>query len=408
MRGAFGAAASANLVAAALGMVFWVLAARSLDPSDIGAAGAVIALCVGLGSAATGGLHQVLLRVLPGHCDPQRLLAVASVSVAVAAAVLGAGAAALGLAGDTVVAAPLVVALGAALWAVFTMQDGVLLALSQLRLLVAGNLANAVGKIVLVVIVLGTLTGPASASQLVIAWLIPLAVVVPTVAVISRRRSGERSHDAASPIGVTRGHLGSEYLSSLSTLAVTSGVPVLLASVAGVKLAGTGYPVWMLFVAADAVGSMLASTVVVAVAAGRRSLQASLLDTRILLGCAAAAAAVAAFAAPAVLAVLGSDHSAAVGMLRWCILATLIRAFAHLALAACRVRRSHLRLVTAQAGFAGVALIGALVAARAGSLDGVGAAVAAAALTGLILAVVPVPQLSPYRLARGPLAEVSP
>jgi hypothetical protein len=364
----FGPAAAANLVASVLGVAWWVLAARQHSPSDLGVAGATIALATGLGTAATGGLYQVLLRVLPGRADARRVLWKAQGAAALLAATAGALAGAAGLGGGALPWPALTLALGAALWAVFAMQDAVLLALRAPSALFASNVTNAVAKLGLVAALAG------SASGIVWSWLLPLAALVPVIGVVSHRLAAQRAPAVTTTRATPARHVGAEYVSSLSTLAVISGVPVIVAAVANPTLAGLAVTTWALFVAAEAASSILAGSVMVTVASGHRTLAESLrsLAPALLPGLAAAAAAV--VLAPTVLAAFGPAYAAATGMLRLLVVAMVVRLAAHLGFAALRVGGRFVRLVFAQGTFAAVTLVGATVAASANSLTGLGMA----------------------------------
>jgi O-antigen/teichoic acid export membrane protein len=386
----FGPAAAANLVASGLGVLWWVVAARQYSPADLGIAGATIAAATGIGTAATGGLYQVLLRVLPSTRHPRRILWQAHAATAAIAATIGALVGAVGLVAGSLPLPPVTLAVAAALWAAFAMQDAVLLALRVPSTLFVSNVANAVAKLALVVALAGTANG------IVWSWLLPLAVLVPIIGAVSLRLADRLTPSAghdddgdrrAATDGRPRvRHVGAEYVSSLCTLAVTAGVPVLVVSLANPTLAGLAVTTWALFVAAEAASSILAGSVVVTVSSGHRNLHGALrpLAWAILPVGAAIVAAVA--LAPVILAAFGPAYAAATGMLRVLVLAMLVRLAAHLAHAVLRLAGRLQRLVAAQAAFAGFTLTGIAIAASSGNLTAAGLATLAGATAGAAIA----------------------
>jgi O-antigen/teichoic acid export membrane protein len=382
----FGPAALANFITAGLGVLWWVAAARSYQPAELGVAGATIALATGVGTAATGGMYQVLLRVLPGHAEAQRLLWRASAAAAAIAAVVGALAGAAGLGATTFPMPAVTLAVAAALWAVFALQDAVLLALRAPAALLASNVTNAVAKLALVVALAG------SAHGIVWSWLLPLAVLVPAIGIVSHRIAGRRPATQRRPPTPLH-QVGAEYASSLATLAVLSGVPVLVAATVAPAIAGLAITTWALFIAADAACAILAGSVVVTVSGGQRSLGDALRSLRAgalpLLGATVAAVAF----APVVLAVFGPAYAPATGMLRLLVVAMLVRLVAHLGFAALRLAGQFTRLVVAQVSFAATTLAGVTLATATNSsgtatatLTGIGVAAVVGAITAATLA----------------------
>lgn len=170
-----------SVLTSALGFAFWVVAARTMSKTDVGIGGAAVAALVLLGNASTLGLRNALPRFLPTAGKQTSQLILRSYG-AVAAAGLVVGA--LFVAGARVWAPELAALhsgileralfIGAvAIWAVFILQDSVLIGLRHATWVPIENFAYAAGKLGLLVVIASS-----GSWALLIAWVIPALLVI--------------------------------------------------------------------------------------------------------------------------------------------------------------------------------------------------------------------------------------
>ena len=171
-----------GVLTSVLGFAFWVVAARVLSTDDVGTGTALVAALVLLANISSLGLRNAFPRFIPiAGATTARLVRRGYIVCASLAAVLAIGfavgtptwAPSLGLLHDHPFgAAGFVIA--AAGWTIFILQDSVLTGLRRASWVPLENLVYAVGKIVLLVLVVST--GP---------WALLLAWAVPAIAVLA-------------------------------------------------------------------------------------------------------------------------------------------------------------------------------------------------------------------------------
>ncbi len=249
------AAMSASLlgtyaVTSALGVLFWVVAARQFPLGSVGVAGAAVALMMLLGTLGTCGLGTLLIARLPAVDRGQRRLLVRTALV-----VAGAGGAVLAVVVPFVAITvagvsdlrPVAGAPGvAALFAVGTAVMAVSMVLDQAVLtLGSGNLQlerNTVASVVKLVALLGLVAlGESGGMAVFLAWTIGVAVTLPLV---GWRTRGGLEHDHSTrlvDLSVLRG-LGGQAVSHHSlNLALQVPLQLLpLIVLAGVSAEGNG------------------------------------------------------------------------------------------------------------------------------------------------------------------------
>lgn len=157
--------------------VFWAVVNRSVSTEMAARAGAVLAAVNLAGGVAQANLQAMFQRVVPAHPRPARFVARGYLAVAAASAGLGLVAVAactwvvgsLGFVTDDPVLTVSLVA-GAVVTALFAIQDGVLGAMRRFLAVPASNAVSSLGRVVLVAI------WHDSVVQVVLAWLVPMAV----------------------------------------------------------------------------------------------------------------------------------------------------------------------------------------------------------------------------------------
>ncbi len=183
-----------SFATSAVGVGYWLVAARHLDRAELGRDAATLSLV--MLAAALGGLDwpNALPRYLPcAGSRARRFVGAVQASAVGLAVVVGlvlvvvASRSAPDLA--HLVRSPSQLAVFAAavvVWSAFSLQDAVLIGLGRERWLLVGNLAFALGKLgVLVVVVAGSMT----TNPVVMSWIVPALVMVVVVQVMVVRPS---------------------------------------------------------------------------------------------------------------------------------------------------------------------------------------------------------------------------
>ncbi len=376
----FGPAASSLMVASGLGFVYWVVAARLYTPEQVGTSGATISLISGIGIASSGGLYAVLLRALAAHGDPRRLHLMTCAAVAAVAGVVGLVVGLFHVGHASLSFAWLWFALLSAAWALFTLQDAILISLRRTTVLFMSNVGFGVAKLVLLV------AFAAAARGIVASWAIPLVIVVPIIAVLADRTIARLPSRAIDPFTVTTEHVATEYVSAIAVVMINSAVPVIVSSLRGGVFAGVVYVCWMLYIAADSLGTILSSVVVSSATEHDLSAARAVASARSAIPAIGGTLLAGIVFAPAILKIFGGNYSDAVGLLRLVLLAVLIRMAGNLGLAGLRVNRQFRRLAVAQMVSAVVTIVGVAIAAAHHSLAGIGWSAVAGALVLVVLA----------------------
>lgn len=149
-----GSMASSSVANAALGMVFWAMAAKMFAPERLGVMTAVLAVIVSVGVVVASGIGDAYTALLPaaGPGRPQIFRRGQRLFVG-AALICGVGAAVATISwlkevrGSIGVA--VLVLVGVLAWSALTLQNSTLVALGRARWLPAANIAASLGKIAL-------------------------------------------------------------------------------------------------------------------------------------------------------------------------------------------------------------------------------------------------------------------
>lgn len=235
---------------AALGMVFWIVAARLTHPAEVGRASAEVSAMTLLATLSQLNLVNIYTRFLPRAGIRARRLVVAgygacfAIGIAVAAGFVAFGGGHAILRPGTASATVFVAAVG--LWTIFVLEDSVLTGLHAAKVVPFENALFSAAKLALLV-PFATHGSPG----IFLAWALP---VVPTVAVVNvyvfRRRlpvhsarSGGRS-ELPEPRKLA-GFVLAEYVSSVIGSGSTYLLPVVVIDSLGARSGAYFYIPWI-------------------------------------------------------------------------------------------------------------------------------------------------------------------
>lgn len=184
------------VLTAAIGFVFWIVAARILPPDTLGVDAGLLSLVTATAALSSSGLGTAMV-VMLGHGGGAALVRRASLIAASVGATLGAVA---GLAAHLFIlpGVPIVIVVAAlaasgSIWALMTLQGQALTGYGRAPLTVAVNGPINVGKLVILVVV--ALTLGAVPHLAFVATLVPAAIAVVVVGFFVLPRVG-RAHEA--------------------------------------------------------------------------------------------------------------------------------------------------------------------------------------------------------------------
>lgn len=285
------AAISASLVStyavtSALGMLFWLFAARHFPLGAVGVGGAAVAATLLLGTLGTCGLGTLLIARLP-LCEPgrRRLLVRTAAAVAGAAGLLAAAVVsgvAVGVLGITDLraiagtpATASLFAVGTALVAVSVVVDQAVLVVGNGTLQLERNTLASVAKLVALVVLAAT--GQDGGMAVYLAWSVGTLLSLPLVA--WRTRGGRRSADPGRlvDLGVLRG-LGRQALSHHALNTVLQAPLQLLPVLVLVGLSAATNGIFSTAVQVTGVVFALPFAIAVALFASARGSERDLLD----------------------------------------------------------------------------------------------------------------------------------
>ncbi len=227
-----------SVLTAAVGFGYWLFAARLYSPAVVGANAATISAMMFLGGIAQLNLMSLLLRFLPtaGRAAARMIsgayvLGATASGVAATIFVLGLEHWAPGLR-PVLPGLPALAAFVAAtmLWALFVMQDNVLVGLGRPGAVSVENLVFGLAKVALLVVAAVLLPR----SGIWYSWLLATAAAVIATTAYVRLRALPRfvaaagPSDGRPPMRVLGGFLVPDYIGSLAWIACTALVPVLV------------------------------------------------------------------------------------------------------------------------------------------------------------------------------------
>jgi O-antigen/teichoic acid export membrane protein len=384
---------------AALGAVFWVLAARLFDADEVGRDSALIGAMVELSTICQLNLDNILVRFLPGVRDRAARFVAGAYGVSAALAVV------LGTAFVLVVPSvsddfaflredgALAIAFvgGLVLWGVFVLQDSALTATRHAHVVPVENTVFGLLKLAALPIAVAlSLT-----HGVFLSWIVPMAILLVPVNVIVFRTALAR-HRAAAPAATAhaitglKAFLAQDYLGQvLMRLGVTL-LPVLVVSTLGAEDNAYFYIPFTIVIACDMMVLSIGTSIVAESAYDERLVRDHVRAVIRRYGPPLlAGVAVLVVAAPIVLLPFGADYAReGDGVLRILALACVPRALVFLAGAVWRLQ-GHGRLLLAVEAIMLVLLLGSVVPlADAIGLPGVALAwLGSACAAGLMAAV---------------------
>ncbi|WP_051166294.1 aminoglycoside phosphotransferase family protein [Amycolatopsis orientalis] len=330
-----------SALTSAIGLLFWVVAARGYDQAALGRNSALIAAIMFLAGLAQLNLLNVLIRFVP-VAGPRavRLVALAYLVGGGLAGLAGLGFA-LGIRwwapelGELVHGPAQIAGTAAAcaVWAIFVMQDGVLTAVGRARLVPVENLVFSVLK-------LGLLAGLAAAlpaGGITVSWMAATAAaVLATTAYLfvralpAHQRAGVPSERIS--VRSLAGYLGGDFLGATCWLACTQLLPVLVLGSLGARPTAVFSVAWTIAYALYLVPAAMGQSLVAHAAgdAGRAAAARRGIERRSLLLLAPAVAALI-VAGPWALRLLGSGYADAG---RWVLIPTALSALPNVVVAA--------------------------------------------------------------------------
>jgi O-antigen/teichoic acid export membrane protein len=256
----------------ALGLVYWLLVARLYPTADVGRASALYAAMNLIAALTALNLNGLLIRFIPqaGRLTGRFIVRAYAVSAAasVAFSVLFVVTAGWWGSSYSVLHHPVVgvvFAVSVVAWAVFTLQDSVLVGLRSAYWVLVENSSFGVVKIGLLVVLVAALPDHLG---IYVSWMLPVVVAVPLVNALifrrlvpmHRRRSGG-GH--ALDVRQIRRFVAGDYPGALFLLASAGLVPVIVAARVGVRTEAYFYIAWVIASMVDMIGFNMAMSLTV-------------------------------------------------------------------------------------------------------------------------------------------------
>jgi O-antigen/teichoic acid export membrane protein len=274
-------------ITSAIGLVFWIVAARLLPPHVVGRAAATIAALTLLATIAQLNLTNVFVRLLPaagrlgGRLVGRGYLAVMALSLLLGLGYLLSGLGASVVRGGLPTRALFVAAVP--VLAIFTLQDSVLTGLRLARWVPVENVASAATRLGL----LGALGAASAAGAVTVSWVAPAVLAAIAVNLLVWRHALPRRDGEAGQLPA-RGRLLSfvagEWVNSLCATAALQVMPLLIVWRRGAsELAYFTVP-WLISAAITLLLWNVAFSLAVELLGGHGSLPALLRRTALLWG----------------------------------------------------------------------------------------------------------------------------
>lgn len=371
----------------ALGVTFWVVAAREYSVGDVGRGSALVSALITLSTLGQLNMTSGLLRFLPrAGRRSSRLVGRSYAASGVACVVLAGGFLAVaphvssGL--DFLPSTPLAVlgfCAAVLIWSVFTLEDA---ALTGLRRAVWVPLENGIyGALKLALLWAFAELSPG--VGVFAAWVLGAAILIPPVNIAIFKRwlplhvRATRPEDEFLPPARQVGrYLALDYLGSACYLASTTGLPLLVVSQLGAEANGYFYVAWTVASCLDLVSNSLCQSLIVEASHSpsrlAEHLRSLLPRLAALLGLAVV---VLGIGAPLLLRLYGPGYASAAGTVaRLLVLGCLPRAVIVASIAVARVQRRVGRVLAIQSS-AAVGVVGlTLVLAHPLGIAGIGLA----------------------------------
>ena len=377
-----------GVITSGLGVVYWAVAARTYPSDEVGVSAALLSLVTLLANVAQLNLRSGFGRFLPvaGRRTASLVLG-GYLLTTVIATVLGLLVVAMLAASPTLLpdvrltpALAVLFPLTAILWTAFSVQDHVLIGFRRTTIVPIENGVFALAKVILLVPFAGLLAG----YGILVSWLVPTAVGVVVVTgwlllrVVPRRQRAARDagDSGGEPVALNDivSYVGADYVGALFAIGSTAILPVVVLSSLGPTSSAHWYMVSLISMATQLVPSVLATSLLVEVAASSASFEADgsrvLRQLALLLGPIVLVLVV--FAEP-ILGIFGPDYAAeGATALRLMAIAGIPYALINLAFIRLRVEQRVRFVVAAQVVLAALLVVPAVVALPALGITGLG------------------------------------
>ncbi len=260
-----------TVVNSGLGLLYWIVAARTSTPEDVGRGNALISLMLLVSILTQVDFGQALIRFLPRAGPGAGRLVLTSYVVAVGLAVLGAAGAMAWCHVLLDPSDPLYVSLpfacwfvvSTAAWSVFSLQDFALTGLRASVLIPLENTAYGVKLVLLVIVVQTSLSDGVFTS-----WTLPvLALLVPVNLLLFRRLVPQHATSTVDPFVPARQvltrYLAGGYVGHLAGQMSSTFLPVLIVALLGSAQGGFYLPAQTAFTAMTLLCQAIVSSLVV-------------------------------------------------------------------------------------------------------------------------------------------------
>jgi O-antigen/teichoic acid export membrane protein len=358
-----------GLLSSGLGMLYWVLAARTYPTATLGLNSAAISAMMFVSGLAQLSLNGALVRFIPQAGPTSFRLVLAAYGVSLGLGLMGGSVFVLGVDQWTPKlhaffesqSASIGFVLSVMVWCIFALQDSVLAGLRQPIWVPIENSLVAAGKLFL-------LFGLATISPdygIFAAWMIPAVLSLAPINLLIFYRLlpqhiqiAQQQITPAAPSQIIRFVLGN-YLGTLAFLAYTTLLPILIASQAGPEANAFFYMPWMITIALQLVASNLTTSLTVEAVHDENQL--GLLCYRVLLQSLRLLAPLVMFvvlAAPFLLSVFGKAYAdEGATLLRLLALSAIPNLLGMLYISLARIQQRASGVVIAQ-GLLGILLVG--------------------------------------------------
>ena len=373
---------TSTVASAALGMLFWIVAARVYDTHEVGRASATIsaiALVAGLSSLS---LYSFVVRFLPeaGAATGRMLGFIYGLTGAVSV-ILGVGFCLLGFGNGFLSRSPesLVLFCTAVICIAYAaIQDSVLTALRRASWLPAVNISVNLAKVLLLPVAFGGVM----ISPMVIAWNVPVAVAVLVVSTLIFTKLGPARvrasrHREHVPTGrEAASFMSGTILNGVVTTFTLYAPPIMVSAVLGAEHTAYFYVPWLIItVALSSSWNVAVSLIVEAASEPARMRRHLRQGIKLLLAVNVGGGMVLLLGAPFIMAVLGAEYvDGGAAVLRWCGLAFAVQAVKTMYNVIAILENQVWRNLTVDAVRAALFLVGAYIGLHAFGV--VGAAIA--------------------------------
>ncbi len=359
------AIALSSSLTSALGVLYWILAARTYAPAVLGTNATAVSAMMFVGGLASLNLPNALIRIIPAGGKQLRRNVMLSYVVVL---VVGLAASVVFVAGLRLWAPALLplasrrwlyvgFGLSTVAWCAFLLQDGALAGMRRAVWIPVENGVFAVAKIVFLV----TLAKRFPMSGVFLSWALALIVsVVPTnIGIFTRGIPGPKDSVVTSPRVDLMRYVGADYASSLCWMAATLLVPLFILNVVGTSANASFSLAWSMAYALYLVSVGMGQSLVAEAAAsptttGSLSRQAWHHTMRLTVPLALLMV----VGAPLILQLFGSHYRhTATPVLRLLALSAVPNVATALAVSVARARQQMMRVFTIVAGISTLVLV---------------------------------------------------